>query len=150
MVIDGKAEVVGSNRTAANSAIDHAKQVAVMDAAVSATRENHSVPVFIGPGSGRARVLLAGYDGRHVTPVQRDENADHALAESNVVRGLATIDESSGAALALSTIAINGEHLAVSLEADDGAIIGVTLVGDVSVMLMHRGFVSAGERSEIL
>jgi hypothetical protein len=82
-------------------------------------------------------VLLAGYDGRDVTPVQRDENADHALAESNVVRGLATIDEWSGAALALSTNAINGEHLAVPLEADDGAIIGATLVGDVSVMLMH-------------
>jgi hypothetical protein len=47
MVIDGNAEVVGSSRTAANSAIDHAKQVAVMAAAVSATRENHSVPVSL-------------------------------------------------------------------------------------------------------
>ena len=137
MVIDGKAEVVGSNRTAANSAIDHAKQVTVTAAAVSATRQNGSVSVSIGPGSGRARVLLVGYDGRHVTPVQRGENAGQALAESNVVRSLAPIGEWSGAALTLNTHVVNGEHLAVLLEANDGAIIGAARVVDAREAPLH-------------
>ncbi|OUL82238.1 hypothetical protein CA601_29450 [Paraburkholderia hospita] len=39
MVIDGEAEVVGSNRGAARSAIDHAKSMGLTAATVSATRE---------------------------------------------------------------------------------------------------------------
>ncbi|MFD1560294.1 DUF1223 domain-containing protein [Paraburkholderia silviterrae] len=132
MVIDGKAEMVGSNRTAASAAIVHAKSMGVTAATVSATREGGSVSVSIGPGSGSARVLLVSYDARHVTAIGRGENAGHTLTESNVVRSLATIGQWSGAALTLRADAGAGEHLAVLLEADDGAIVGAARVVDAS------------------
>ncbi len=132
MVIDGKAEVVGSNRAAAGVAIDHAKSLGVTAATVSATRAGGGVSVSIGPGTGRARVLLVGYDARHVTPIGRGENAGHTLTESNVVRGFAPIGEWSGTALTLHAGAVAGEHLAVLLEAADGAIVGAARVADAA------------------
>ncbi|WP_028216473.1 DUF1223 domain-containing protein [Paraburkholderia oxyphila] len=137
MVVDGKAEMVGSNRTAASAAIDHAKSMGVTAATVSATREGGSVSVSIGPGSGSARVLLVSYDARHVTPIGRGENAGHTLTESNVVRSLATIGQWSGTALTLHADAGVGEHLAVLLEADDGAIVGAARVADASEGPVH-------------
>ncbi|QBR03467.1 DUF1223 domain-containing protein [Paraburkholderia pallida] len=137
MVVDGKAEMVGSNRTAASAAIDHAKSMGVTAATVNATREGGRVSVSIGPGSGSARVLLVAYDARHVTPIGRGENAGHTLTESNVVRSLATIGQWSGTALTLHADAGAGEHLAVLLEADDGAIVGAARVADASAGSAH-------------
>ena len=130
MVIDGKSEVVGSNRAAAGSAIDHAESMDATAAAVSAARAGGSVSVSIGAGTGRARVLLVGYDARHVTAIGRGENAGHTLTESNIVRGVAAIGQWSGAALTLHADAVAGEHLVVLLEAEDGAIVGATRVVD--------------------
>ncbi|WP_332460145.1 DUF1223 domain-containing protein [Caballeronia calidae] len=132
MVIDGKAEVVGSNRSAASSAIDQAKSMGVTAATVSAARGGGSVSVSIGPGSGRARVLLVGYDARHVTPIARGENAGHTLTESNIVRSFAPIGQWSGTALTLRANAVAGEHLVVLLQAPDGAIVGAARVIDAS------------------
>ncbi|MBP0590801.1 DUF1223 domain-containing protein [Paraburkholderia sp. LEh10] len=130
MVIDGKAEVVGSNRTAASSAIDRAKFTGLTAATVSATRADGGVSVSIGPGTGSARVLLVGYDTRHVTAVGRGENAGHTLTESNVVRGIAPIGQWSGTAQTLRADAVAGEHQVVLLEANDGAIVGAARVVD--------------------
>jgi len=130
MVIDGKVEVVGSNRAAAGSAIDQATRVAATAATVTATRDGDRVSVTVGSGSGRAKVLLVGYDARHVTPVARGENGGRTLTESNVVRDFVGIGEWSGAALTLNAKAIAGEHLAVLLEANDGAIVGAARVAD--------------------
>ncbi|SEK09705.1 DUF1223 domain-containing protein [Paraburkholderia diazotrophica] len=130
MVIDGKAEVVGSNRSAASSAIDDAKSTGVTVATVSAAREGGGVSVTIGPGRGRARVLLVGYDARHVTPIGLGENAGRTLTESNIVRSFAPIGQWSGAPLTLHANAVTGEHMAVLLEASDGAIVGAARVVD--------------------
>jgi hypothetical protein len=130
MVIDGKAEVVGSNRIAASSAIDQARSTGATAATVSAARGDGSVSVSIGSGSGRARVLLVGYDARHVTAIGRGENAGHTLTESNIVRGFARIGQWSGTALTLRANAVAGEHLVVLLEAPDGAIVGAARVVD--------------------
>lgn len=130
MVIDGTAEAVGSNRSAVSAAIDYAKSKGVTAATVSATRAGSSVSVSIGPGTGRARVLLVGYDARHVTAIGRGENAGRTLTESNVVRSLATIGQWSGTVLTLRADAVAGEHLAVLLEADDGAVVGAAHVVD--------------------
>lgn len=128
MVIDGKAEVVGSNRSAAKSAIDQMKSAGITAATLSAMRGSDGVSVSIGSGSGRARVLLVGYDTRHVTPVGRGENSGRTLTESNVVRGFEPLGQWSGAALTLHAGAVAGEHLAVLLEAPDGAIVGAVRV----------------------
>ncbi|MBN3751493.1 DUF1223 domain-containing protein [Paraburkholderia sp. Tr-20389] len=130
MVIDGKAAVVGSNRSAASAAIERAKSVNVTAASISAKREDGGVSVSIGAGTGHARVLLVGYDARHVTPVGRGENAGETLAESNIVRGFAPIGQWSGTALELRAQPTSGEHLVVLLEADDGAIVGAARVSD--------------------
>ncbi|WP_027820643.1 DUF1223 domain-containing protein [Paraburkholderia bannensis] len=131
MVIDGKVDVVGSNRSAARSAIDQATRNVESAAAVSAKREGGRVSVTIGAGNGRARVVLVGYDTRRVTPVGRGENAGRTLTESNIVREFTPIGEWTGAAQTLNAASVTGEHLAVLLEADDGAIVGAARVADV-------------------
>ncbi|ACC74076.1 DUF1223 domain-containing protein [Paraburkholderia phymatum] len=128
MVVDGKAELVGSDRSAAGTAIEHARSDGVTAATVRATRANGGVSVSIGPGVGRAHVLLIGYDARHVTAVGRGENAGRMLTESNVVRSIVDIGEWSGAALTLHADAVAGEHHVILLEADDGAIVGAASV----------------------
>ncbi|CAM2158589.1 exported protein of unknown function (plasmid) [Pararobbsia alpina] len=60
MVIDGKVEVVGSNRTAANNAIDQAVRNIDTAATVSGTREGGHISVTIGAGTGHARAVLVG------------------------------------------------------------------------------------------
>jgi hypothetical protein len=132
MVVDGKAELVGSDRHAAGTAIEHARSDSVAAATVHATRENGGVSVSIGPGLGRARVLLIGYDARHVTAIGRGENAGHTLTESNVVRSIADIGQWSGAVLTLRADAGAGEHQVVLLEADDSAIVGAARVAEPS------------------
>ena len=128
MVIDGRTALVGSNRGAAGAAIERAKAADATAASVSAARDGDGVAVSIGPGRGRARVLLVGYDARHVTPVGQGENAGRTLTESNVVRAFAPIGQWSGAALTLHAKALAGERLAVLLEAPDGAIVGAARV----------------------
>lgn len=130
LVIDGRTAVVGSDRGAASAAIDHAKSADGAAATVSAARSGNGVSVSIGPGNGAARVLLVGYDPRHVTPVALGENAGHTLTESNVVRAFAPIGQWSGTALSLHADAVAGERLAVLLEAPDGAIVGAARVAD--------------------
>ncbi|WP_322071741.1 DUF1223 domain-containing protein [Paraburkholderia bannensis] len=131
MVIDGRVDVVGSNRIAANSAIDQATRNVESAAAVSARREGGRVSVNIGAGNGRARVVLVGYDTRRVTPVGRGENAGRTLTESNIVREFTPIGQWTGAAQTLNAASVAGEHLAVLLEAGDGAIVGAARVADV-------------------
>jgi hypothetical protein len=131
MVVDGKAELVGSDRRAVGTAIEHARSDRVTAATVHATRESDGVSVSIGPGIGRAHVLLIGYDARHVTAIGRGENAGHTLTESNVVRSIADIGQWSGAALTLRANAVAGEHQAVLLEADNGAIVGAASAIDI-------------------
>ncbi|MBI0329293.1 DUF1223 domain-containing protein [Burkholderia plantarii] len=132
MVVDGAAAVVGSDRGAAEAAIDRAKRAGVTAAAVSASRGGDAVAVSIGAGAGQARVLLVGYDARRATPVGRGENAGRTLIESNIVRGVMPIGEWNGAALTLHAAPVEGERLAVLLEAPDGRIVGAARVADAA------------------
>jgi hypothetical protein len=137
MVIDGNVEVVGSNRIAANLAIDRAKHNANTAAFVSATRDGARVSVTIGTGVGSARIVLIGYDARHITPVGRGENGGQTLTESNVVREFAPIGRWSGAALTINTNSVAGDHMAVLLEASDGTIVGASRVTELSAGTAH-------------
>ncbi len=130
MVIDGAAGVVGSDRDAANAAIAKARASSATAAAVDASRNGGTVTVSVGAGAGRARVLLVGYDARHVTSIGRGENSGRTLTESNIVRSFMPIGEWSGTALALKTAPVAGERLAVLLEAPDGRIVGAARVAD--------------------
>jgi hypothetical protein len=128
MVVDGKTGLVGSNRSAAEVAIQTAKQSGVTAAAVVAAQKGNAISITVGAGTGSARVLLIGYDSEHRTTVGRGENSGRTLIESNVVRSMEQIGEWNGAPLTLSVAMQAGEKAAVILEAPDGAIIGAARV----------------------
>ncbi len=125
MIIDGAQAVVGSDPDAIQTAVDTALDEAVTLAAVSVKAAAGEVVIAVGPGTGRADVVLVGYDRSHVTPVGRGENTGRTLTESNVVRSVQSIGEWTGAALTIRQQPPAGQLLAVLLAAPDGRIVGV-------------------------
>jgi hypothetical protein len=124
MVVDGVKGLVGSDRGEAAAAIAQAGRQAETDAAIHLRRQDGTVAIAVGAGSGRGKVLLVGFDPEHRTAVGRGENTGRTLLESNIVRSIRAVGEWSGAALDLSAPVPAGEDLAVLLEAPDGRIVG--------------------------
>lgn len=122
-VIDGRGDVVGSDRAA-------------MEAAIAAARSDPSVPLALTSPSGSALQVsvdaaapadavlwLVGFDDRHDTPVRRGENAGKTLIDRNVVRSLTRLDGwAPGGTVAAARPA--GDRAAVLLQAADGRILG--------------------------
>jgi hypothetical protein len=132
IVIDGRHGVVGSDRRSSEAAIAAAKQAGMVNTALSATQTDIGISITVGAGSGKARVMLVGYDAEHRTTVGRGENNGRALTESNIVRSLQLVGQWSGAPLALNAAMPVGEKAAVILEAPDGSIVGAARVGTPS------------------
>ena len=122
MVVDGRIDVIGSDRRAVSAALARAR--ATETVSVEIHRDGGRVTMQLGSGAGTARVLLVGYDGRHRTDVSRGENAGRALVESNVVRSLAVAGEWAGQSKAIVAELPVGEHVAVVLQDRSGAILG--------------------------
>lgn len=121
MVVDGAKAFVGSRRDAGAEAIGGAGAAA---AEVTVSRTAGTVAIRIGAGPGTGRVVLVGFDPEHRTAIGRGENTGRTVTESNVVRSVRTLGGWSGAALALTAPAPEGEAFAVLLEAPDGRIVG--------------------------
>jgi len=121
MVVDGTTGFVGSSRREGLSAIARAARKPV---SVSLARDAGSLLVNVGPGGGKAQVLLVGFDPAHETPVGRGENGGRTLRESNIVRSLTPIGAWTGSAVTLRQTTPAGEAFAVLLQAEDGRIIG--------------------------
>ncbi len=123
MVVDGRRDVVGSDRAAALVAIREA--AARTDAApvLRVTRMGGRVVIDAGAGRGSGTLLLVGYDPEHRTAVGRGENAGRSLTESNLVREMVQAGEWTGSPAHLEAAAPAGERTAVLLQAPDGAII---------------------------
>ncbi len=123
LVIDGRREMVGSDRGAVLAALDAAAagQRAVP---LAISRRGDAVRVSAGAGAGRGTLLLLGYDAQHRTQVGRGENAGRMLTEANIVRDLRPLGDWSGVALVRESAAPRGEHLAALLQAPDGSILG--------------------------
>jgi hypothetical protein len=128
MVVDGVTGFVGSDRAAAEGAIAHA---AAKPVAVSVRRDGAGLAVAAGPGCGRGRILLVGYDPSHKTPVGRGENDGRTLLESNIVRSLVTVGEWSGGAVTLHADVPAGERVAVLLQSENGRILGAARLADL-------------------
>lgn len=124
MVVDGRAGMVGSERGEVASAIARARGEADDAIPVRATRTGHGITVSVGPGAGKGRVMLIGYDPRHETHVGRGENEGRTLLESNVVRSLRTIGDYDGTPVELSAQRGAGEEAAVVVQGYDGRILG--------------------------
>ncbi len=126
MVIEGRTDVVGSDRKNVARAIAAAQS----DASVPLTlSENPSgLTIEIGAGAGEAAVMLVGYDGTRRTSVQRGENAGRLLSESNIVRSFTMLATWQGKPLNLASVAPMAEHAAVILQARDGRILGAAIL----------------------
>ena len=121
MVVDGSAGFVGSERSQGLSVIAGSVRKTV---AVSVAREGQTLLIKIGAGTGKARVLLVGFDPRRETHVGRGENDGRTLVESNLVRSLTPVGAWSGRAVELRQQPPAGESAAVLLQAGDGRILG--------------------------
>lgn len=125
MVVDGRTDVLGSDREAAITAIGAAGKQAGNAVEVGLSRVGDTLTASIGAGRGSAKVLLVGFDPTHDTAVRRGENAGRTIAQANIVRSIATIGEWRGAELKITRPLPTGERLALLLQSADGRIVGV-------------------------
>ncbi len=131
LVVDGAEGVVGSDADAVAEAIARARRARAARPAIrlDVARQGGRLVVDVGAGEGRGRVLLFGYDDRHVTQVGSGENAGRTLTEVNVVRALVPLGAWAGAPLALQADLPAGEHAAVLLQAEDGQVLAARVAG---------------------
>ncbi len=125
MVVDGRRDVVGSDRIAVDAALARAKDELTTAAPVTIVRAGTVLAITVGAGGGGGgKVLLLGYDRQHQTPVGRGENNGRTLLEANIVRSMSVAGTWTGQALHLDAAIPAGEEVAVIVQADDGRILG--------------------------
>jgi hypothetical protein len=127
LVVDGRIDVVGSERGEVLAALRTAAEKRPEPVALRLARDGGRITLEVGAGGGTraaAAVLLIGYDPLHRTVVRRGENAGSTLTEANIVRGLAMVGEWRGAALTLHAEPPAGERLAAILQDADGHVLG--------------------------
>lgn len=126
MIVEGRTDVVGSDRAGVTRAIARAQAPA--DVPLVLTEAAGALNIDIGSGAGEAAVFLVGYDSAHHTSVARGENAGRQLRESNIVRSFAMLSTWHGLPTHLASPRPAGEHAAVILQAADGHIIGAAML----------------------
>jgi hypothetical protein len=98
LVVDGQAQLVGSDETAARAAIRKAIERTKVPVSISGvSKEGSNIRLHVTVGvlpvkSGSVYIALA--DNDDLSQVSRGENAGHALTHVAVVRSLATVGES--------------------------------------------------------
>jgi hypothetical protein len=122
LVVGGRTSVVGSDRPAVEAALVAA--AANQQVSLTLHREGASLVAVAGPGSGTAKLWLAGYDTHHETRIGGGENGGRTLVEADIVRSLAPVATWSGTALRVGLAIPLGQRAAVFLQAPDGRIIG--------------------------
>ncbi len=129
MVVDGRRELIGSDGPAAAAAITAANAAAPAPVPLRLTREGEGLAVTIGAGRGAGTAWLVGFDPQRETPIRRGENAGRTILQANVVRSFESVAEWRGQEVALRRAMPPGERAALFLQAPDGRILGVTLLG---------------------
>lgn len=124
-VVDGRADVLGSDAEAVDAALSEAGRTAAAPVPVSLEISERRVRVRIGAGTGQGTALVVGYDPRLETAVRRGENAGRTIAQANVVRSLATLGSWSGRAVEFDIPRPPGERVAVLVQAPSGSFLGV-------------------------
>jgi len=104
MIVDGRAEAVGSHANEVEALIAEARANPKVPIAFrrDATGYFVELPAGSNPGPAPATVWLAIYDRERETAVERGENAGSRLADFNVVRELRKIGEWDGRPMKLS------------------------------------------------
>jgi hypothetical protein len=123
MVVDGTADVIGSDRAAVLAAIDAAKPIAVVPVTFSADRR--SVTLGVGKVPASATVLLARYVLSRTTHVGGGENANRTATDFNGVEHLETLGAWDGTAVRFAIDPPgDNEGIAVLVQAPDGTMLG--------------------------
>jgi len=131
MVIDGRHDAVGSQRSAVESLIGGASESPRLPLAITAVGGKYRVtaPAAEIDQAKPASLWLVVYSRQNETPVTRGENAGSTLIEYNIVRELRRLGEWTGNAIDLELDVDAGDKnmgCAVILQVDgNGPILGV-------------------------
>jgi hypothetical protein len=123
MIVDGTADLVGSDRQAVLAALDQAKPQEAAPVTFAADRK--SVAIGTGTAAQSAKVLLARYALKRTTPVAGGENASRTAVDTNAIEALTTLGSWDGesASFPIEPPA-DGEGLAVLVQTPDGRMLG--------------------------
>jgi hypothetical protein len=130
LVVDGRHGVVGSRRGDVRQAIASARDARAQapDIPITAHLQDGRAAIAVGAGPGAGRVLIAGYDPKHVTDVGSGENGGRTLTEINVVRAWRDIGAWTGAPLHMLADLPRGEQAAVLLQDESGRVLAAARV----------------------
>jgi hypothetical protein len=126
IVIQGRRDVVGSQRGALQAAIGGARPLA-RPIQLAARGDDVTAELPAGPGEGQ--LWLVGYDERHSTEVRAGENGGRRLSHRHVVRSLAPLGVAQGGPARFAARRPEGERVAVLLQGADGTILGAGRAG---------------------
>ena len=125
IVVDGRAEMVGSDRAAVTRAIAAAETAALADTTIARTPDGVAVKVAASGEPGAMRVQLVGFVRARVTRVTAGENAGRTLADSNIVVSLDTLGDGPGE---WNLRADENTNYAVLVQARDGRMLGAAVL----------------------
>ncbi len=123
MVVDGRLQAVGSDRSAVRRLIAQARAEAGPAVPLTLAADPGGLRLSAGPGAGRGTLLVVGFDAQHVTPVKAGENGGRTLTQVNVVRALSPVGAWTGKATEIVVPRPAGERAAVLLQGEDGRIL---------------------------
>ena len=127
LVVDGRAETVGSYRPNVEALLKHPHPITVAatvresDGKLAIHVDGSAVPAANAP----ADILLVTFDPKHETPVRGGENGGRSLATYNDVRSLRIIGRWQGDAVSMEVPLQQGDlgaRAAIIVQAADGAI----------------------------
>jgi hypothetical protein len=129
IVVDGRWQAVGSDRSEVEQALDSARQRRD-EVPIALTVDHGRAQITLGQGGNgvAADLLLIGFDRRHVTAVSRGENGGRTLSHVNMVRSLEEIGHFDGGRSAFEApIRSPSDRIAAILQARDGRVLGVAI-----------------------
>jgi hypothetical protein len=126
-VVDGGAQLVGSDRNALTAAIATARAAQNPAVPIAVASNGKSVSVAIGRGkiAQPETVWLFGDDRMHTTQIGGGENGGATLTEINVVRSVTALGSWSGGTASYKIPRPAGADMVVVLQRADGGIDGL-------------------------
>jgi hypothetical protein len=129
LVVEGKSDVIGSNRSEIDAAIASARRAA-KNAACSIRRRGKDIEIDIGVVGGAgsavsADVYLLSFDSRDDTRIGGGENSGRSLVYANVVRSMRKVGEWRNQAVNLTQHlqpGESGDRLALLVQDDSGTV----------------------------
>lgn len=128
VVVNGRLDVVGSDRPAVLAALARARADQGGGTAVDVIRRGGMISVSVGLGAGTGKVVLLGYDRLHQTAIGQGENGGRTLREANIVRSMVEMGTWTGVPVQFDQPMPAGEAAAVIVQAADGRIVGAARV----------------------